>query len=191
MNRPYVLSRLIDLGARVGQKDFLDRTPLFYASRRGNLPAITSLLKKKPILNDGSLHEATRELHSAVKMLVAAGHSADFPSLRHEGRTPLGELCYSSNGAENHSELHNTLSKLQVTKLAPLKKCRGRTALFLALENSNPVPVVARLIEVCLWKDLNDPSNVFEQGDYFYSATMYIKKGISRQPENVALEILE
>ena len=58
------------------------------------------------------------------------------------------------------------------------------------MENLDPVPVVSKLIELC-WKDLNDPSNVFQQGDYFYSATMYIKKGICLQPEAIALRMLQ
>lgn len=51
--------------------------------------------------------------------------------------------------------------------------------------------VVSKVIEVCLWRDLNDPSNVFEKDNYSYSATMYVKKGISQQPEKIALEVLE
>jgi hypothetical protein len=192
LDRPFILSRLIDLGARVGQKDCFDHTPLFYASGNGSTTAITSLLKRKPMLNDGSLHEAARELHSeAVKMLVAAGHGVNFPSLKHEGRTPLGELCYRCSGTENLIGLHETISELEVAKADPLKKCGGRTALFLALSNPNPIAVVEKLIEVSLWKVLNDPSNVFEQNDYTYSATMYIKKGLSRQPEMVTNEILK
>lgn len=192
VDRPTILATLIDRGARVVQKDYFDRTPLFYAGRNGSVPALTSLLKKKPPFNDGSLHEAARELHSeAISTLVAAGHDVNFPSLKHGGRNPLCELCFNCRGSEDPVGLQETLSELMARKASPLRKCRERTALFYALENLDPMPVVSKLIEVCLWKDLNDPINVFEEGNYSYSATMYLKKGIYRQPESTAHNLLE
>lgn len=97
---------------------------------------MNSLLKKKPPLNDGSLHEAARELHSeAVKILVAAGHDVNFPSLKHGGRTALCELCYECRGSKDLLALQSTLQECMAAKASPLRKCRGRTALFFAIEN--------------------------------------------------------
>ena len=192
MDRHYILSTLLDLGARVAQQDCFGRTPLFYAGRNGNVSALTSLLKKRPPPNDGSLHEAARELRpDAVKTLVAAGHNINFPSLKHGGRNPLCELCYGCKGSDDPVALHNTLLECMAAKAAPLGKCRGRSALFFAIENQDPVTVVSKVIEVCMWRDLNDPLNVFEHDNHSYSATMYIKKGISYQPEKIALEVLD
>jgi Ankyrin repeats (3 copies) len=186
-----ILSTLIDRGARVAQLDCFERTPLFYAARNGNTSALTSLLKKSLPTNDGSLHEAARELRSdAVKMLVDAGHDINFPSLKHGGRSPLCELCYNCRGSDNSVGLQDTLSQIMAANATPLRKYRGKTPLFFAMENENPMPVVFKLIEVCLWQDLNDPSNVVEEDSHFYSATMYIKKGICAQPENTAKQVL-
>ena len=173
------------------QIDCFDHSPLFYAGRNGNLSAITSLLKKNPPTNDGSLHEAARELHSdAVKLLVAAGHEINYPSLKHAGRSPLCELCYKCRAATNPVGLQNTLSTIMGVKATPLRKYRGKTPLFFAMENEDPVPVVLKLIAVSLWQDLNDPANVIEEDSHFYSPTMYIKKGLCPQTESKSLEVL-
>lgn len=191
MDRHYILSTLLDLGARATQQDYFNRTPLFYAARNGNVSALTSLLKKRLPPNDGSLHEAARELHpEAVRMLVAAGHDIDYPSLKHGGRNPLCELCLGCKGSDPVA-LHDTLLECMAAKANPLRKFRGKSALFFAIDNPDPLIVVSKFIEVCLWKYPNDPSLVFEQGILSYSATMYIKKGISNQPEKAALGILE
>ena len=191
MDRHNILSTLLDLGARATQQDCFGRTPLFYAARNGNVSALTSLLKKRLPSNDGSLHEAARELHpDAVNMLVAAGHDIDYPSLKHGGRNPLCELCLGCRGSDNPVALHDTLLECMAAKVDPLRKFRGKSALFCAIDNQDPVIVVSKFIEVCLWKYPNDPSLVFEKGILSYSATMYIKKGICNQPERIALGIL-
>ena len=189
--RAAIVTTLIDRGSVVVQKDSRDRSPLFYAARGGNTSVLTSLLKKNPLRNDGSLHEAARELHpQAIKILVKAGHDIHFPSARHGGRSPLCELCFACKGSENPIGLLETMTELNAAKAEPLRKCRGKTALFMAIDNPNPCPIITTLIEVCMWRDLNDPQNVYQEGDYFYSPTSYIKKGITRQPEVVAYDAL-
>jgi hypothetical protein len=190
--RSSIVSTLIDRGASVFQRDSRDRTPLCYAARSGDVFSLKSILRKNPPRNDGSLHEAARELHAeAVTLLLESNHDINFPSSRHGGRSALCELCYACKGYKDPTGLQNTLTELHRSKAEPLRKSRGRTALFMAMENAHPVPVVTALIEACLWKDLNDPQNVYEEGDHFYSPTMYIKKGIIRQPEAVAKTLLE
>lgn len=190
--RASIVSTLIDRGASVIQKDLRDRTPLCYASRNGNNATMLSILKKNPPRNDGSLHEAARELNaSAVKLLIKSAHDIHFPSAKHGGRTPLCELCLACRGSQDQVALDETLNELKNAKAEPLRKSRGRTALFMAMENAHPGPVVTALIAALLWKDLNDQQNVYEEGDHFYSPTMYVKKGITRQPEAVAIDLLE
>jgi len=146
-------------------------------------------MRKKSSVNDGSLHEAARNLKAeAVQTLVANGHGIDWPSAIHEGRTPLCELCANAEGTLN--DFTDTLSEIRDVKADPLRKCRGKTPLFHALENKNAVLVVRKLIEILLWEDLNDEKNVFEEGNHSYSATMYIKKGLCQQPRDVAEELL-
>lgn len=191
--RPSIVSTLIDRGANVIQKDSRDQTPLCYASRNGDISVMKSILKKNPLRNDGSLHEAARELHAdAVKLLVKSGHDIHSPSPRHGGRSPLCELCYACRGFQDPVGLQRTLTELANAKAEPLRKSRGRTAVFMAMENTHPTPVVTALIEAfLLYKDLNDQQNVYEEGDHFYSPTMYIKEGITQQPEAIANELLE
>lgn len=190
--RASIVSTLIDRGASVIQKDARDRTPLCHASRNGNISTLHSILKKDPPRNDGSLHEAARELNAdAVKLLVKSSHDIHFPSSKHGGRSPICELCLACKGSQDPVALQKTLTELANAKAEPLRKSRGRTALFMALENAHPGPVVTALIEALLWKDLNDQQNVYENGDHFYSPTMYIKKGIITQSETVAIELLE
>lgn len=192
LDRYRVLKKLIDAGSKVAQTDCYDRSPLFYAARMGNTSAITSLIRRKAPVNDGSLHEAARELHpDSVKVLLAKGHAVDFPSLKHGGRNPLCELSYNCNPSQDTVRLHHTLQILMDAKSDPLRKYRGKPPLFYALENSDPVPIVSKLIELCLWQDLNDPGNVFEQDDHSYSATMYIKKGLYQQSEGPAYAVLQ
>jgi len=152
---------------------------------------LKSVLENNPPRNDGSLHEAARKLYpDAVNLLIKAGHDVNFPSPKHGGRSPLGELCYACKGYKDLEGLYKTLNVLAAAKADPLRKFRGRTALFMAMENPDPIPLVTALLEVCFWKDLNDPNNIYEEGDYFYSPTIYIKKGIIEQPEATANEIL-
>ncbi|KAF2825233.1 hypothetical protein CC86DRAFT_456469 [Ophiobolus disseminans] len=192
LDRRHILTKLIDLKAELAQTDCYDRTPLFYAGRNGNTSAITSLLRKKPPVNDGSLHEAARELHPrAVKLLATKGHDVDFPSLKHNGRNALCELAFRCHASQDSVRLHDTLCALREAKSNPLRKYRGKTPLFYAMDNPDPVPMVSKIIEVCLWQDLNDASNVFEKDDHSYSATMYIKKGLYEQSERHAYDILQ
>lgn len=61
---------------------------------------MTSLLAAEPARDDGSLHNAARDLnYAAVKILVQSGHDADFPSPLHEGRSALGEICLHGSDA--------------------------------------------------------------------------------------------
>jgi hypothetical protein len=191
--RASVVSSLLNRGARVSQKDARERTSLCYAARNGDILTLKTILKKNPPVDDGSLHEAARELHAdAVKLLIQSGHDIHFPSSKHDGRSPLCELCYACKASQDPEHLERTLAELTAAKAQPLRKSRGRTAIFMAMENANPVPVVTALIEVCKhYRDLDDPRNVYEEEDYFYSPTMYIKKGIIRQSEAIAAELLD
>lgn len=190
--RASIVETLIDRGASVIQKDFQDKTPLCHAARSGDLRVIKSLLKKKPPVNDGSLHEAARELHAdAVKLLVKSGHDIHFPSSKHQGRSPICEMCYLCKPSPQRAvELAATFTQLGILKADPFKKCQGRAAIFWAMENVQPESVVVSLVEILLWRDINSEHNVYELEDHFYSPTMYIEKRIIRQPERVADELL-
>ena len=51
--------------------------------------------------------------------------------------------------------------------------------------------MVKKLLEILLWRDHSDAVNVFEENGYYYSATMYIKRGICKQEQRAADEVLD
>lgn len=169
---------LLKHGAKVSARDVYDRSALFYASRNGNTETIASILKAKPGPNDGSLQEAARELHApAIKLLVKGGHHPDFTSTKHDGRTALAELALCCASSPSDERIDDTIDALSTGKVDPLKKCRGKNALYLALENPSPFAIVQKLLERIYWKYVNDPNNLYVEDNILYSPTMYVSKG--------------
>jgi hypothetical protein len=169
---------LLKHGAKVSARDVYDRSALFYASRNGNTETIASILKAKPGPNDGSLQEAARELHApAIKLLIKGGHHPDFTSTKHDGRTALAELALCCASSPSDERIDDTIDALSTGKVDPLKKCRGKNPLYLALENPSPFAIVKKLLERIYWKYINDPNNLYVEDNILYSPTMYVTKG--------------
>ncbi len=127
---------------------------------------------------------------SAVKALTKAGHAPDFPSTKHEGRTALAELCLYCRGERDISGLEETLDALHRAKADPMRKWHGKTAVFIALDNLEPERVLEKLVERVMWKQISKEENVYQEGDYFYSPTMYIKKGVLKGPQHQCAGLL-
>lgn len=182
--RPDIVASLLKHGAQV-IRDSNDRSALFYASRNGDIKSMTSILKAKPApgTDDGSLQEAARELYpAAVKLLIKHDHHPDFTSTKHDGRTALAELALCCDGSSPDVRIDDTIDALikgnaKSKKADPLKKCLGKTPLYLALENPSPLTVVQKLLERVYWNIVNDSKNLYVEDDIFYSPTMYVKKG--------------
>ncbi|KAI8187034.1 Ankyrin-2 [Colletotrichum sp. SAR 10_70] len=179
--------KLLEAGAKPGDRDNTGRTALFFASGRGNTTAVQALLKAKAAPNDGSLHEAARNMHSEViEILIKAKHEPNFPSSVHEGRTALQELCYRSNCSNISPELEDTIRTLEKGKADPFAPHKGMNALFLALENTRPYHITKALLDIQLWRYINHDNNLFTHVDakssikYAYSATMYFKHKLYR-----------
>ncbi|XDG03871.1 hypothetical protein ABKA04_003486 [Annulohypoxylon sp. FPYF3050] len=172
---------LIKANANTLVRDHWDRTALYYASQVGNLDTVKALLKVKFRHNDGSLHEAARELHGdVVAELIKAGYNSSFPSSKpeYDGRTPIQELAYRCDGTRSASEIESTLLALMAGKLDPFGRWRGKNPLFLALENSYAVTLA--LLDIVMWPIINHEDNVFVDSNYngkrlFFSPTMYMK----------------
>lgn len=197
-NRGDVVAKLVVEKARVSVKDQFDRSALFYASRVGNVDATKALTKAKSRINDGSLHEAARELHSnVVQLLREAGHSANYPSSdkHHDGRDALQELALLARPtASQTGQLEDTIKAL-VTRIDKEDKIQllrdsntpgHKNAIFLALDNQNDgcFLVCKALLDVAMWKVVNEETNTYcelhpETGARQYvSPTMYIKLGL-------------
>lgn len=176
-----VVKRLIKASANTLARDHWDRTALYYAAQAGNLDTVKLLLKAKFRENDGSLHEAARELHGdVVTALIKAGYSTNFPSSRpeHNGRTPIQELAYKCDGTRSTLEIESTLLALKQGKPALLDKWQGKNPIFLALENSYAVTLA--LLDIVMWPVINHEDNVFVDLDengkrLFFSPTMYMR----------------
>ena len=181
--RDDAVNMLLTAKADSYRRDRFDRSALFYASRIGALDSIHALLKAKFKVNDGSLHEAARNLHAeAVALLVKYKHDVNFPSSGHDGRTPIQEMAYNCDGTRNVVDIEVTIDALEKGKVDFLGKWQGRkNALFLALDNPQPYTVTQALLEK-MWSVLNHEDNVFEAADphtqvrYFMSPTIYLAK---------------
>lgn len=179
------VSKLLAANANTVVRDSLGRTPLFFASQTGNLEIVKSLLKVKFRRDDGSLHEAARNLHSeVVEVLIKAKHDINYPCSLHAGRGALHELCFKGDGSKDTLRLEDTM--LALAKADVLVSWDGRNSLFLALENPQPYPVTKALLDLVMWRHINDENNVFEHVDpetritFVLSATSYLTRGVYR-----------
>lgn len=181
-----IVKMLIKANANAYLRDCQERTPLFFASREGDLDAVKALLKIKYRHNDGSLHEAARNLHSDIVAALIKGskHDANFPSNRcgHEGRTPLQEMAYKCNGLGRADNIEATIAALEMGKADILARWRGANSLFLALDNAASYTVTKALLNTVMWGVINHDDNVFVEIDprtrvkHFMSATIYLQR---------------
>lgn len=182
--RQDIVSVLLSKNARPSSKDKEGRSALFYASRQGNVGALNALLKKQASVNDGSLHEASRELHpDVVTALIKANHDINFTSITndHGGRTPLQEMLLKSDGSKGGiSRIEETIRAL--TKDKPLTE----DDFFLALNNPKPVPLIGALRTCGLYTAISSHMvkkiEVNSEFEYYYSPTMYIHLGLTYGP---------
>ncbi|KAK4173670.1 hypothetical protein QBC36DRAFT_359397 [Triangularia setosa] len=150
------VNHLIEAGANTRVRDYLNFSALFYASRNGHLNAVRSLLKSPYKPNDGSLHEAARNLHSKIctVLIGSCNFGANYPSLDHQGRTPLQEMAYCCDGTRNQVDMEDTLLALKKGGLELFKFSQNfgwKNAMLLALENPRPFSVTQALLDI-LWQ---------------------------------------
>ncbi|KAG8426726.1 hypothetical protein J3459_007859 [Metarhizium acridum] len=183
--RPDLVKILLLEGAEVDVLDYLGRTPLSMATDIGgdiSAQIMSLLLAADPSRDDGSLHNASRDLNlPVVKVLVQSGHDPDFPSPLHEGRSALAEVClHGSNRGEMNADRERTMQKV-MTFLIDNKsdlsiKSNDKTLLQLCFEASDPVATTRCFLKSGMWKLINKPFNFYTSEGYTYSPTMYIKK---------------
>lgn len=183
--RPDVVESLLAEGAEVDVEDFQSRTPLSLATQIGGDLAVQMmklLLAADPSKDDGSLHNAARDLNlSAVKALVDVGHAPDFPSPLHDGRSALAEVCLhgsslGSMSTEQEKAMLKVMSFLIESGSDLTIKSHGRSILHLCFEAIDPVTTSRLLLRAGMWKHVNKPFNHYVHGRLTYSPTMYIRK---------------
>jgi hypothetical protein len=179
---------LVQHGADVSARDDSVRSPLFYASRRGDSDSVRLLMNSGAETDDGSLHEAARHLRpDAVKVLLAAGHDANFPSPieDHGGRGALGELLLRTRATEmNQQQVQETMMALIKGGADTTIKESGKPLIYLAIDNEDPIPMVKAFIRAYLWKNnaIDQDDNLITIGNYRYSPTTYVEKNQRPRP---------
>ncbi|KAF4506111.1 hypothetical protein G6O67_006229 [Ophiocordyceps sinensis] len=195
--RPDLVKMLLLEGADVDALDSHGRTPLSMATSKGGDIAVqmmTSLLAAEPARDDGSLHNAARDLnYAAVKILVQSGHDADFPSPLHGGRSALGEVClHGSDAGEMTPDRERTMQRVMAflidSKSDLTLKADGKSLLHLCFAATDPVVASRALLKSGMWKHVNKPFNHVVIGGYTYSPTMYISRALA--PSDANLELL-
>lgn len=180
-----IVKELVFAGAEVDIADFTGNTPLTLTTQIGGdigTMMMKNVLAAEPSQNDGSLHNAARELNlPAMQVLVDFGHEVDFPSPLHGGRTALGELCLhaADSGAltaANEKAMEKAIAYLMKQGTDLSLPSDGRSVLLLAMGSLDPVVTTRALLKVGLWKHINRPFNHFTDGGYTYSPTQYVKR---------------
>ena len=167
-SRNDLVRSLLKAKATVSAKDRFGRSALFYASRNGDLASVKALLEAESPLNDGSLQEAAKNLHSeVVEALINGKHNPEFPSSNelHDGRSALQEMALMCDCTKGSTKLEETIKALVNGKANPLEKSRGKNALFLALDNANPVPITRALLNCVMLQHINSKENVYLEAD--------------------------
>lgn len=183
--RQDIVKQLLLAGADVDVADITGNTPLALTTQIGGelgTLMMANILAAEPSQNDGSLHNAARDLNiQAIQVLVDFGHEVDFPSPLHGGRTALGELCLHAADAgpltfSKEKAMEKAMAYLlkQNTDLSLLSD--GKSVLLLAMESSDPIATTKALLKVGMWKFINRPWNLYTDGTHTYSPPQYARR---------------
>ncbi|KAL1960819.1 hypothetical protein VTO42DRAFT_5802 [Malbranchea cinnamomea] len=187
---PDVVSKLIQHGADVSLSDRHGKTPLVYASQRGQILSMKYLISKGAIADDGSLHEAARTLNAeAVRLLLAHQHDPGLPSMLHDGRSALAELCLNATGPR--AKIRQTIDALVVGGANLLEESQGKPLLMHALDNQTAcIDVTTELLRSGMWRHINSDCNRYVENGIVHSPTTYITKCLANSPREYSPELL-
>ncbi|KAI1386052.1 ankyrin [Hypoxylon trugodes] len=197
--RQDIVKSLLIADADVDVTDATGRSPLSMASAIGGDLAIimmSNLLAAGASKNDGSLHNAARELNlQAMQVLVEYRHDPDFPSPLHGGRSALGELClHAADSGELTARREKTMEKainflLQSESDITLQS-DGKSTLLLAFESADPLTTTKVLLRADMWRYINKPFNYYTDGKFTYSPTMYVQRVLPESDHKSQLLVL-
>lgn len=191
--RKSIVQALLKAGADVDLANGNHVSPLSLATQKNDIASMEALLAAKALSNDGSLHDAARMINvEAIKLLLDNGHDPNFPCLRFEGRFPLFELCFQApiylTKTQWTTQQKETLAKKAIETLIKggaltkdrLPQADNRSVLIHALDSANPHMMAKAFLECGQFKYINRDFNLFMDGEYTYSPTMYVEKGKCR-----------
>ncbi|KAI1823083.1 hypothetical protein F4861DRAFT_346299 [Xylaria intraflava] len=182
--RQDVVKLLLLAGAEVDVTDAVGNSPLSMASAIGGDLAVSimsNLLAAGAPRNDGSLHNAARELDiQAMQVLVEYQHDPDFPSPLHGGRSALAELCLHAADSvqltiSKQKSMEKAIEFLLQSGTDITIQSEGKSVLLLALESADPLATTRVLLRASLWKEINKPYNQYNDGNFTFSPTMYVQ----------------
>jgi len=183
-------------GAIISASDPEDITPLALASSLGNSAIMESLLKADAECDDGSLHDAARELKlDSMRLLMKYGHAADYPSDRHDGRSALAELClkaveYDPKPAKLEEGIRALILEGANIRLRSVSEGNnGKTIFHHALDSSDPLLILTVMLKT-MWEFVNEDAFLFVDQTYTYSLTKYVDKDLFQGPRDQKAEIL-
>lgn len=183
--RQDLVKALLLAGAEVDIQDATGRSPLSMASAIGGdlgVLMMANLLAAGASRNDGSLHNAARELNiQAMQVLVEHNHDPDFPSPLHDGRSALAELCLHAADlgeiiASREKQMEKAINFLIDSGSDISLQSNGKSILLLALESADPVAATKVLLRAHMWRVINKPFNLYTDGQFTYSPTQYVER---------------
>jgi ankyrin repeat protein len=193
-----IVLALLERGSDADARDVWNKSALFYASASVSGEAVVRVLAKRSLGNDGSLHEAARNLNIDVaRVLVECGHDPNFPSRLHGGRNALGELCLNATvtSAPQRPRLRQLLRLLLSHGANPKFRARNeKSAIILALDNAySALPTTEALLETEVWQDLNDPAHAYRDpsSGLHYSPYSYVELVPSPSRAPIRLQLLD
>ncbi|CEJ81147.1 hypothetical protein VHEMI01292 [[Torrubiella] hemipterigena] len=189
-----VAINLLRRGAKPSPKDCSERSALFYASRNGDVAFVKALLAAGAPVDDGSLHEAARELHDEVAFyLMKKGASIQLRSTikDHNHRTAWEEFLLQCNGNAGLGRIEATIRVLKSRQ--PL---RDDEDFFMALDNPAPQQLLRALLNLGLMRLLRQAEMIKKVQTqvhgivYYYSPTKYIEHDISQLSAALKTQVL-
>ncbi|EGE04420.1 hypothetical protein TEQG_03622 [Trichophyton equinum CBS 127.97] len=190
---PDVIRKLIQHGAVVSVMDKHGVTPLINASKRGQLTTMHCLIDAGAMIDDGSLHEASRELQSsAVQLLLDHGHNPNFPSMLHDGRCALAELCFKAESpGTSLVKTRQTIDVLISGKADLAIQSQGKPLIYHAIDNpASCISTTTALLASKMWRLINNDFNHYTYDGYVYSPSTYVSRCLAQSPSEYAPELL-
>lgn len=155
------------------------------------------LHSKKVGRDDGSLHEAAKNLNiEIVILLINRGHKPDAPSVHHGGRSTLGEVCLNAqniSSVEERNKLRGLIKLLLEENSNPKIHDRQKSTIFLALDNAtDPHSMTKTLLDTEIYTTLNDMEHVYYDVDsgLCYSPLSYVEHEMYAKSPNQKAQLV-
>lgn len=189
--RGCLVKPLLDRGVDLFATNNAGVSPLLMATRHGDAQAADTLMASGSPKDDGSLHEAVCLLQlDVVETLLKHGHNPNFPSQLSDGRSALAQLLFKGKADQNNLLIvRNTIDLLLDHGAETMKPVSRKPLICWALDNAQPIYMVSALLQAYLYKYIDADFNIYHENGFFYSPTMYVRKGKCAAPQTYAIEI--